>query len=295
MAVSALHVRHQGPVLAAIGATAVSALKQRIGGVAKAAPATPTPELTATIPARDPALVADYLRAVGGDPRAWRGQLPPHFFPQWGFPLLARTLDGVPYPLMRVLNGGCRIDIAAPLPADEPLQLRACLESIDDNGSRAVLTQRLITGTASVPECITSRLYAIVPLKRSKGPKKQRPQVPLCARAVADFRFGPRAGLDFALLTGDFNPVHWIRPYAKASGFRSTILHGFATLAHAYEAYVANVLSGGHDRITSIDVKFTRPLVLPKQVRLFVEGGALAVGDAPGGPAYMTGAVTLED
>ena len=37
-------------------------------------------------------------------------------------------------------------------------------------------------------------------------------------------------------------------------------------------------------------IGFTRPLVMPADVGVYIgEDGALAVGDAPGGPAYLTG------
>ena len=43
-------------------------------------------------------LIRDYIRHVGGDPAWYRGRVPPHFFPQWGFPLGARALEGARLP-----------------------------------------------------------------------------------------------------------------------------------------------------------------------------------------------------
>ena len=85
------------------------------------APAAPGPWLQQTLAPRPAALVRDYTRHVGGDPRAYRGQLPPHLFPQWGFPLLSRTLHGISYPIERVLNGGCGVTFNAPIPDDAPV------------------------------------------------------------------------------------------------------------------------------------------------------------------------------
>jgi hypothetical protein len=40
----------------------------------------------------------------------------------------------------------------------------------------------------------------------------------------------------------------------------------------------------------SFDVKFTRPLILPHEVGLYIdEEQGIYVGDAPGGPAYLVG------
>ncbi|MCE9579112.1 MAG: hypothetical protein K8W52_38675 [Deltaproteobacteria bacterium] len=289
MAVSYLHLRHQLPVVASLGATALGALRPRHG----APPPTPGPELTRTLAPRSPELVRAYLRTVGGDPGAYRGVLPPHLFPQWGFPLAARTLAGVPYPLHRVLNGGCRLEIHAPLPADEPLHVRAQLMAIDDDGRRAVLQQRVTTGTASAPDALVATLFAIVPLPKAgaggDAPRapKQVVRVPDDAAELAYWRLGADAGLAFATVTGDINPVHWSRRYARASGFRGTILHGFATMARAIEGVIRTRLAGDAARLRVWDARFTRPLVLPAQVGLYAQDGHAWVGDAPGGPAYL--------
>src|SRR5262245_66085335 len=125
----AKHILHQGPVLAALGRTALSGLLAR-GRAPNGRVQTPGPEQRATLPPRPEALVRDYLRHVGGDPGAYRGTVPAHLFPQWGFPLAARTLEGVPYPLLKVMNGGCRLEMNAPLPAGEPLEATARLEDV---------------------------------------------------------------------------------------------------------------------------------------------------------------------
>ena len=295
MALSPQHLRHQGRVLAALGGTALEAGLRRLGlsRPAGGAASAPGPEIVAELPAPPPALVRDYLRFVGGDPAAYKGRVPAHLFPHWGLPLAAQTLRGLPYPLMRVMNGGCHLQMKAPLPSGQPLRVRARLESIDDDGRRVVLRQRVITGTASVPEAIVADIVAVVPLSNGSNgaprPRKEVVRVPAGARELAFWRLRPDTGLGFALLTGDFNPVHWVRPYARALGHRSTILHGFATLARAVEGLNRGLFAGDVDRLASIDARFTRPLVLPARVGLYMDGRHLTVGDAPGGPAYLDG------
>ncbi len=295
MSLPTKHIRHQGRVIASLGQTALSAALQRFRGGATTAPTTPGPAIETTVSPLSPDLVRDYIRHVGGDPGAWRGEVPPHLFPQWGFPLATRTLRGVPYPLMKVMNGGCRLEVNGRLPLGEPLRVSASLESIDDNGRRAVLHQRVVTGTAERDDAVVGHLYAIVPLGGGKDDKKQngarpaRPRVPDDARELAYWRVPADAGLAFAMLTGDFNPIHWVRPYARASGFKSTILHGFATMARAYEGLTRSLYAGDAHRIRVLDVKFTRPLVLPARVGLYVRDREVYVGDAAGGPAYLTG------
>jgi MaoC like domain len=289
------HLRHQLPVIAALGGTAVAALRRRKPSGAPLA--LPSPEIARTLAPRPAELVRDYVRHVGGDPGAYRGVLPPHLFPQWGFPLAARTLAGVPYPLARVLNGGCRLEINAPLPADRPLQVRARLVDIDDDGRRAVLRQQVITGVDGAPDALVATLYAIVPLGGDKDSAKEKGprsvvRVPDDARELAYWRIARDAGLAFATLTGDVNPIHWAPRYARAFGFRGTILHGFATMARAIEGVVRARFAGDASRLRTWDCKFTRPLVLPAQVGLYARGDEVWVGDAPGGPAYLAATLT---
>jgi acyl dehydratase len=285
MAVSRRYALRQGPVIRALISAAVVALRKDRPPPS----ALPGPRLTETVPARPDDLVRDYVRACGGDPSSYKGVVPAHLFPQWGFPLLARSLRAIPYDLRKVLNGGCRIELHRPLPAGEPLNLEAWLEDIDDNGSRAVIENRITTGTASSPGAIDAWMYAVVPLKKADGTKKERPRVPADAHELARWKIEPRHAMDFALLTGDFNPVHWVPAYARAAGFRSTILHGFATLARAIEGLNKARFAGDASRLRSIDVKFVRPLVLPARVGLYVRGNEVFVGTAPDGPAYLTG------
>jgi hypothetical protein len=222
--------------------------------------------------------------------------LPGHFFPQWAFPLAARGLTALPYPLARVVNAGCRIEQHAPLPSNEPIHVRVRLESVDDDGKRALCVQRVETGTKSEPLALLCEMRTFVPLEKpgasqkDKKAHKPRSVVPPAAREIGFFRASADAGLDFAKLTGDFNPIHWIAPAARAAGFRSCILHGFSTLARAIEALNRSRFAGDPTRLHSIDVRFVRPLVLPARVGVYVgENSSLWVGDAAGGGSYLEG------
>lgn len=292
----ARHALRQGPVVAALVRSAVLAARGPSEAVEPDGKV-----FEATVGPRSAQLVADYVRHVGGSPSAYRGVVPAHLFSQWGFPLLSKTLGAVPYDIKRVLNGGCRIEINRPLAANRPLQLRSVLERIDDDGRRALLVQRLETTTDGSwePPAVTARVFAVIPLPKDKDEpkraKKDKARVPADAEEIGRLRLKKNAGLDFAVLTGDFNPVHWIGPYARMAGFKRPILHGFSTLARAIETLNKAVWCGDPSRLKSIDVKFVRPLVLPARAGVYVVGRGRAfdvfVGDAPGGPCYLTGSV----
>lgn len=320
MTVSNRHILHQGPVLLSLARTATGAVRQMGAQAVRrampeplktylpaklqprepGAPPTPGPLLKRRVKPRPPALVTDYIRHVGGDPARYPNELPPHFFPQWALPLSTATLADIPYPLMRVVNGGCRLEINAPLPADQPLHASAQLLGIDDDGRRAVLHQQIITATPAHPQALVAHFYAIVPLRRrahkedapdesarEKTQKTTSKMVPADATELERWTLGADAGLNFARLTGDFNPIHWIPGHARAFGFENVILHGFSSMARAFEGLERHLDA----RLRVFDVQFTRPLALPAQVGLFIDADAhnIYVGAAPDSPAYLTG------
>ncbi len=300
MAISTRHVRHQWPVLGALARSAVLAVRNR--NVSGAPPKTPGPWFRASLPPRDPQLIRDYIRHVGGDPSLHKRTVPAHLFPQWTFPLQAQALEGLPYPMQKVLNGGCLLEQHTPLPQNERLEVATRLDHVDDDGRRAVLRFLATTGTKSCPDALTAHLYAIVPLAKKSDDgqpraKKVPVRVPDDAREVGWWKLRADAGLDFAKLTGDFNPVHWVPPYARAFGFRSCILHGFSTFARTWEGLRTSL----RQEPTKLDVRFTKPLLLPARVGLYLSpddaepsappahAGRVFVGDAPSGPAYLEG------
>jgi hypothetical protein len=305
MSVPIRYALAQGRAVTALGRVALSGLRTQKSHSAPQLPSEPGPWIEARLPPRPPEIVRAYIKHVGGDPGWYRGRLPAHLFPQWGFPLAAQALLGLHYPLARVVNGGCRLEQHAPLPADEPLEVRVRIESIDDDGRRAIVTQRVVTGTVTAPNAVIADLRAFIPLgnkkdgknddKNGKKPAKVRPTVPTSAHEIAFLKIREDAGLDFAKLTGDFNPIHWVKAYARASGFRTVILHGFSTFARAIEALNRARFAGDPSRLRSIDAKLSRPLVLPARVGVYVSAeGGIWVGDAPAGGAYLEGRFETE-
>lgn len=307
MGVSSKHILSQGPVLAALARTAMSGLR-KAKATADGQEFAPSAEIVRTVPPLPRDLLDDYVRHLGGDPKNYRGVVPPHLFPQWAFPLAARTLEGLPYPLTRVVNGGCRMQINAPLPSGVPLTVSARLADIDDDGKRAIFKSHVVTGTPDHPEALITEFHAICPVSakkkaasadggvsKTKKAAKEKPRVPADAHELLRQRLSKDSGLSFAKLTGDFNPIHWVPAYAKASGFKSVILHGFGTFARAYDVLTRTRFAGDVNALRMLDVRFTRPLVLPTEVGFYVAGNQVFVGDGLNGPAYMVGTFASGD
>ena len=209
MSVSINHVFKQGPCIGTLFGVAMGALLPKKGGEVEA----PGPKLSQVIPPRAPSLVSDYIAWCGGreDPVG----VPPHLFPQWGFPPMAKALGNLPWPMTKVINQGCRLEVNGPLPAGEPLQVTTWLASVDEDEHKVRITTRILTGTKAQPDLVVADVHAVVPLRRKKGgTKREPPTVPTDSHEIGRHALAARAGLDFALLTGDFNPIHWIPPYA---------------------------------------------------------------------------------
>lgn len=282
------HLLEQGSNVSALVAAAWRARAK--SGESGAKVALPGPRFSRVVRPPSAALVTDYVRAVGGDPQQYRGTLPPHLFPQWSFPLAAQALDGLPFPLTRVLNLGCALVAHAPIPAGTPLEVSAELSAYDDDGSRVVAEVRVTTGTRDVPVCLESVMRTYIPLgRRSSGKKPREPEVvPTDAVELSRQRIRADAGREFAWLTGDVNPIHWVPPYARAAGFRGVILHGFATLARAFEGLV-RARVGHPSRLRRLDVRFARPLALPAEVGLYTLRHQVFVAEGRMTRPYLSG------
>ncbi len=188
------------------------------------------------VPSR--ALVEAFVRFCGGDPAAYRTTLPPHLFPHWSLPTWLSVARSLPYPPTKVVNLGCQVRFEAPLLPQQDLQVRGQLVELDDDGYRAKCVLRAETYQAEQRRLQADLQVLVAYRKKPRAPGQPRSEplrVPLSARELAYQRLGSSSGAQFAQLTGDVNPIHWSRSYARAVGFRSTILHGFGSLGLAFE------------------------------------------------------------
>lgn len=288
MKASFTNIRHQGPVIAALLRTGL--------GLGSSGPADPEarPEIRAVLPPRPAGLVADYIRFTGGEPSWYRNTVPPHLFPQWTFPLLSQVLAGQPFDMKKVLNGGAEFTINAPIPLGEKLLVRARLASVTEGEKSVLLRQEVSTGTEKEPEALVCAVTAVVPKKGGGKAKKARPVVPEDCRQIGSIPFPEGTGLSFALLTGDFNPIHWIPAAARMSGFANAIAHGFCTMARTVEVINRNLLSQQPYALKSFSCRFVRPLTLPARAGVFIDGkGAVLTAPGKGATPYLSGSYEI--
>jgi acyl dehydratase len=289
MSVSALHILSQGSSLAALGRVALRSLGARTEGDA---PATPGPWVEERVAAPSEALVRAFIKNAGGDPGWYRSVIPASMFAQWTFSAVSKALSALPWPMTRVLNAGVTIVRAGAIAQGRSLRVRARLASVQADEHRAKITTEVETGPEGDPAALSALLHTYLPFgKPSKSREKREPErAGAQAKELAYWSLSRTAGRDFALLTGDVNPIHWIAPAAKMAGFRSVILHGFASMARSIEGLNRAVFVGDPTRLGSMDVRFLRPLALPARVGLYLDRASNQcwIADGPSGPAYLS-------
>ncbi|MCU6497403.1 hypothetical protein LPN04_06285 [Rugamonas sp. A1-17] len=201
-------------------------------------------------------LVNHYIRWCGAAGR-YDSELPPHMVSQWSLPPVSALLMQLPYRLPGIINQGVSMTVHGPLPRATPLVLRASVEQITHADGWARIVVAVVTGTARQACLVEARLRLRVrlPGARSAGAAPVRPPDPEWLTA-GSWHAEAGDGLRFALLTGDFNPIHWCGPLARRSLFGGLVLHGFGSLARSVET----LAPGSY---TELDVRFLRPVALP--------------------------------
>ena len=308
MTLLARHLLHQGPAFGAFGKLLLQAALQSLDRGAPRDFSAPGPLFRAEVACRPEALVRDYVHHVGGTPGYYAGRLPAHLFPQWCLPLGVRLLEGLSGRLLKVVNGGCRLQVNGPLYLGRPLHVTAQLLALEHKANRLVLHQRFVTEQPGSPLAVLADVYAVMPPRRivrtdangnaaddaGRAAARPAPVVPDGASELCRLDLDRGAGTRFAWLTGDFNPIHTSHTYARSLGFQGVILHGFAALARVMESFARAKLDGDVDRIRVLDVRFRRPITLPAQLGLFCDQAELFVGERQQS-AYLTGSLVLRD
>jgi acyl dehydratase len=268
-------LRHQGAMLRMSGQILMHAARRALRPASSPAPVAP---ITRAIDAPPEELVEHYIAwacAWAGDTRRYDRELPPHMVSQWSLPLVGELLLRMPYRLASVINQGASLRAHGPLPRNTPLIVSAAVDSIEHTAGRIKVVVAIVTGTAQQANLLEARLHMsfLPPGPRAPRAAQQRPPEPQW-RTAGLWQADADDGLRFALLTGDFNPIHWCGPLARRSVFGGMVLHGFGSLVRSYEA-----LEPGS--FTEIDVRFVRPVPLPC--------AALSVQVAPAGSADAGG------
>ncbi|MCQ8896397.1 MaoC family dehydratase [Limnobacter humi] len=205
------------------------------------------------------ALIDSYVQWSGADPERYTAHVPAHFCSHFAMPLLANLGSLAPYNLLALLNQGVRIEILKPVERDRPLHLSGSLMDVSVEPDRVrIHTQvRVLNAQHELSMVIDS--YSTVPQGKPSQRKSNKPTDDATAfTTVGSWSAEFHDGLNFAMLTGDFNPIHTWPAVGRRSRFKTLILHGFGQLARTFEC-VQNI---GYT-IVGLDVRWIKPLTLP--------------------------------
>ena len=201
--------------------------------------------------------------------RKWSGSdiqqsIPFHLVSLWSFPLVFDLLAKTGLPVVKVVNQGLSIQINDSLPLTEKFILNAKIKSIENTDTKKKLVVPVSTSTASQKDIIILDLEMSFPQKIiNRNPKSDRSPSDVSQLATSSttsfskLSFSKNDGLNYSLLTGDFNPIHWLLFYAKKSPFKTTIMQGFGSFSK-----ISSILEKQYN-LTTISIKFLKPITLP--------------------------------
>lgn len=228
------------------------------------------PAISKIIAAPNDELIQHYIAWSGAPATRYQDHTPPHMVSQWGLSLATDLLLLTKYNLASVINQGVTLTIKGNLPRHQDLLLQAKVYSVQEQNGLARVSVQIITGTVTDPDLVETILHMAFILPDFKKVKKTNITKELSWKNVGNWQATTHEGLKFALLTGDFNPIHWIGVVGKFSTFKHKVLHGFGMLVRTYEFLP--------EPIQTLDVRFLKPVLLPTknlqvEIAELIEGG----------------------
>jgi len=210
------------------------------------------------VPALNYELLDQYVAWTGAPANRYRTEMPAHFCSHWAMPMLAKLGSLAPYNLLSLLNQGLRMQIHTPLNRGESIALRGSLMDVTDDGDKVRIHTRVQASNPKGELAVVIDSYSTVPRAKPAGKSKPAKRDEFEFNTAGHWNAEEEDGLAFAMLTGDFNPIHTIKAVGKRTRFKSCILHGFGQLARTWE-----VLHNAGHTVADLDVRWIKPLPLP--------------------------------
>ena len=270
------------------------------GGVFRKPPPRPLPletELLVRGVAVDREHLARYDRVCGfrlGDGLA---STYPHVL---AFPLALElmTRSTFPFPLPGLVHTDNQIHQVRPLLAGERFDIRVRAENLREHERGHAVDLVTVLATGGVDVWRERSTYLRKTRKGGRTPSSATtPPEPAASGAArklasgATWRVGPDVGRAYARASGDRNPIHTSRLFARLFGFPRPIAHGMWSLAHCLAA-----LEGRLPDQCTVDATFRQPILLPGTVAFSStmdgEVRRFALRDAASGRPHLTGAVS---
>ena len=236
------------------------------------------------LPRRPVALVEAWWNwlSFAGRYEAKLGELPVIMFSQWAFPTVHLVASKFPFAVSSMLNQGCRVQCNHVIPADANITVRASVVSLEDKGKKLRCEVLMQSGTEEHPDAVEATVISVVPKPKSKwtdtdgakSKKRDPAEVEEGAVLLATIKLPARTGVDFGMISGDFNPIHTSSIYARIAGFKTRFIQGFGSQALIMSILVNELCDGDQARLKVCDLRFIAPVYFPADVAVYVEESA---------------------
>lgn len=216
---------------------------------------------TTTVKPPSKKLLNAYSRWSGVKEERYEG-LPSHMFSQYALSFGLELLRKLNYPLEKIINQGVDVRTFDDISGKLPIHLQTEIVNVVEDDGKVSVHQRMEIYENEGKVCIEINLYTAFILRRGKKKSKLKKDIVETEYTlIKEWSASESAGLEFGILTGDLNPLHWVKFIAKATPFRGIILHGLGMYAKVYE-----ILQNNFDnRLKEMNVKFIKPLKLPSE------------------------------
>ena len=201
------------------------------------------------------------------------------------------TDPAFPVRLMGLVHVSNHIKQHRPIALQDLLSIHCAIEGHrdTDRGQEFDMNTEVRCGDELVWEEVSSFLAR----GRSGKPKTRKPRTKndpdKPGSQTTSWQVPADIGRRYAVVSGDFNPIHLTMPTAKLLGFRKAIAHGMWSLARCVAEVADQVLVKSGD----LKVDFKVPVLLPTWVNLhfLVESDnvTFTLADAQGGKPHLSG------
>jgi acyl dehydratase len=175
---------------------------------------------------------------------------------------------------LKMLHGEQSFEIHGPMPPEGTLVGTYEIVAVEDKGAGkgAVLHQvKKLSDQHSGQLLATVRSVLFLRADGGCGsfghvPEPVEPLPTTPPSSVYEIATLPQSALIYRL-SGDYNPIHVDPDAASKAGFERPILHGLCTLGVATRAILTSFASGAPERLTSLSVRFSRPVFPGETIR----------------------------
>ncbi|MFX1532861.1 MAG: SDR family NAD(P)-dependent oxidoreductase [Promethearchaeota archaeon] len=175
------------------------------------------------------------------------------------------TDDTLNLDISRMVHAEHEILYYRPLKPNDQINTTVLLDSIDKKHSGDILWSK-ITGLVDEAPVFEMRagLFFRKPRKESETTKPKTKKEPIKGDIIFSKQMvvAPDQSVRYAEASGDHNPIHLDRDFARAVGLPDIILHGLCAFAFATQAVVDELAEGDPTKVKRVKVRFSKPVFM---------------------------------